>query len=407
MQAKAEAQISTNNSGRAAMSTSRCLNGAMAGDRLQDVFQFTVRSITPLTKPLVFADVAAELVKTFHRKITGININHQGKAVEISFVNDNCVCIMLDLPLILPSHPPIYFKRSYDDSLDITFYNVPLNSTGVAEKILIENAGAKVTACTTVSKTINGIEVITGERRFSCSGRSTFTYLPTVVKLYSGRLLGCRYRGQAHDLATKVPNRSLKSALAASSNWGAADVSFFNQPIEPRSRSGTMETHVTRSRSSTVESIVTEEQSLAVAVENTTISADLPPVLDPVKVDIVAPPPPEVQPTAITSHSRNRSDSQISLTAGFSDGGRSRSPIRSGSSCPHRCRFCDSIFNGYAGYSEHLQVTHPDQYIIIMDRWKEKKKHDKVSYRQDKLAATCPTCNRFSITGLNPPGKIR
>ena len=330
----------------------------MAIERLQDVFRFTVRSTTTLTHPLEFDAIAFGLVTTYGGSegipFTGININNQRKAVEISFKDDVTARSCVEHGLVIPNQPLLQFKFAYDDTLRITFYNVPLNSTGAAETRLVEDAGATVIESTTVTKHFNGVEVLTGERRFFCSGRSNFTYLPTVVRLYSGRLLGCRYRGQAHDLATKVQPPARDTALALSSNWGAADSAFYTPPVEPRFRSGTMETHVTRSRSSTVESIVTEDISLAVDVKNTTISADLPPVLDPVKVDIVAPPPPEVQPTAITSHSRNRSDSQISLTAGFSDGGRSRSPIRSGSSCPHRCRFCDSIFLGYAGYSDHL-----------------------------------------------------
>ena len=391
MQAMAEAQISSNNLGRAAMSTSRCLTGALDGESLQEVFRMTVRSSSIITKPLTFETLALCLSFTYGaEKITGIIINRQGKAVEISFASNECVRHILANPLAVTGQPNISFKPSFDDTMTITFYNVPLHSTGAAERRLIEDAGATVLNSTIVTKRFENVDVRTGERRFLCSGRSKFTYLPTVVKLYSGRSLGCRYRGQAHDLATKVPNRNLATALAASSNWGAADVSFLQQPIEPRSRSGTLESHDEA------------DPSPVITVEQPPINEDPPPDADSLQVIDVAPPSSAESRPDPTSHSRSRS---VSMTGGTSDGERSRSPLGTRRSCSHQCYSCTRSFTDVNSYTDHLKLVHPDVFTQKYKYWQVLKKQNLVTYRIEKAACTCTTCHGFFLTGHLPQSK--
>ena len=386
MQAKAEAQISTNNSGRAAISTSRCSeNDRMATERLQDVFRFTVRSTTTLTKPLEFQDVGTALVTTYGGldgiPFTGININNQRKAVEISFKDAVTARSCVEHGLVIPNQPLLQFKLAYDDTLRITFYNVPLNSTGAAETRLVEDAGATVIESTTVTKHFNGVEVLTGERRFFCSGRSNFTYLPTVVRLYSGRLLGCRYRGQAHDLATKVQPPARASALAQSSNWGAADSTFYTQPIEPRSRSGTMETNATRSRSSTIASVDTQ------AV------ADVPPTGESAQLEdvvVTPPPPPDAEIPSSPDHKRPRSGT-------FTD---VKDADEYEYECNHKCNECDAMVG--TDYHIHVKQLHPTEYDVCYREWITLKRKDIVAYRKVKKHCSCPICKTVLILDINP-----
>ena len=213
----------------------------MAEEPLTDVFRLTVRSTTLITKPLTFDAVAEALITAYGtQNFHGIIINHQGKAVEIAFATNDCVSHILTHPLHIHDQPPIEFTPSFADTFMLTFYNVPLNSTGAGETNLIEAAGAIVINSTTITRRVRDADIRTGERRFLCSGKSRFTYLPTVVKLYSGRMLGCRYRGQAHDLATKIPPSDPgSSALAESSHWAAGRSSRL-QPVQPRIRTNSI-----------------------------------------------------------------------------------------------------------------------------------------------------------------------
>ena len=373
-------------------------------ESLSDVFRFTVRSTTKPRSALRYDAVITALEKTDGaQQITGVNINGRGGCIEVSYSNEAGVDDLLGRPLKLPDQPPLHFQPSYDDSFVVTFYNVPLCSTGDQEKQLLMNAGATVTNQWIVKRRLGDNDVNTGERRYKCTGKNKFTYVPELVKLYEGRILVCRYRGQAKDLATKQPT---VNTLPTACIWGRHNDAFMQQP--------------SRSRTSTLDSIRTTENPPTPTTEQPDLEeslpdADPPPPLPAAPVVTVEPTSPVravtdpleavMDPLAETGPLYIEINNSDTLSAPTSP---VRKPAKSGSqglpsTCEHTCSKCGNIFTTTLAFNNHFKEYHPSDYATVYATWVNLKHMDLRIYRMTKSISTCPRCHGFMVDGTKFP----
>ena len=189
---------------------------------LHEVFLRTAKCLNPTKSALSMKDVSDSLRRAISLDaVTGVVLTH--RTVEVTVTTDVAYDQLLAAPIPLGSSSlTLDFVPAFSDNFWITLYNVPIGSSGCREKHIIEAAGARVLDYLVVRHPLDTDHTIaTGERRYRCTSRHTFTYLPLVVTSYNGRKMGCRYRGQAHDLATKSPSllHPSDSALSSHSIW--------------------------------------------------------------------------------------------------------------------------------------------------------------------------------------------
>ena len=375
-------------------------------ESLSEVFRYTVRSTTKPRSALRYDAVITALEKTDGaQQITGVNINGRGGCIEVSYSNEAGVDDLLGRPLKLPDQPPLHFQPSYDDSFVVTFYNVPLCSTGDQERQLLMKAGATVTNQWIVKRRLGDNDVNTGERRYKCTGKNKFTYVPELVKLYEGRILVCRYRGQAKDLATKQPT---VNTLPTACIWGRHNDAFMQQP--------------SRSRTSTLDSIRTTENPPTPTTEQPDLEeslpdADPPPPLPAAPVVTVEPTSPVravtdpleavMDPIAVSGPLYVDVSNTDSISASASP---VRKPAKSGppdllGHCSHVCLDCDEDYPTTIQLNNHQMAVHPTLYATDYRTWQQHKAIDVLSYRKEKQMSSCPRCHGFLVQSIrhHPP----
>ena len=186
-------------------------------EQLHAVFARTAKSPNPSGRPLSFHEVKEALRDTCGvEALTGIILT--ARTVEVAVNTDAAFNDLLQQPSRIPeTQQYLRFEPAYQDIFFITIYNVPRGSSGQRERAIIEAAGATVLDFLVVQHDqADEQSITTGERRYRCTDRHKFTYLPKVVTSYGGRKMGCRYHGQAHDLATKPPSLLPEPATALS-----------------------------------------------------------------------------------------------------------------------------------------------------------------------------------------------
>ena len=201
---------------------------------LHNVFARTAKSPNTSGRQLTFKEVKEALRDTCGiDALTGVIIT--ARSVEVAVNSNAAYNDLLQQPARIPeTQHYLRFEPAYQDIFHITIYNVPLGSTGYRERKIIEAAGATVLDFLVVQHNQDGEQVITsGERVYRCTDRHKFTYLPKVITSYGGRKMGCRYRGQAHDLATKIPSlhNDPDTALSSHSNWASTHQSSSSPPV--------------------------------------------------------------------------------------------------------------------------------------------------------------------------------
>ena len=321
-------------------------------EQLSAVFHWTAKCHQLPAQQISTLDVVTALRPTCGEdSITGMILNR--RSVEVSVNTKESFNLLISRPATLPNTTfQLKFEPCYSDTFNITFYNVPLCSTGARETAIIAAAGANVIQHTIRQFQTAAGSINTGERTFLCTGRSTFTYLPLVVESYEGRQLGIRYRGQARDLATLLrPEHSPSSALATGSHWADSHPTTFDDHINQ--------------------------------VEMTT-NADLQESGDAAKVPQAS--LPTTQPSNPSERIRKKSDAA-------SDSERSRSPHKDRRPpCAHHCPVCASSFPSADTYTTHLRHAHPDDATTISEAWLGLKAKDATAYATLRLTATCDIC---------------
>ena len=381
-----------------ALYSNRARVGTMADtDSLADVYALTLRSAVQPKTPFSPEAVYDALTTTCGMEsVSGILINNRGFTLELSFTTEEAMYKVYDYPLQLPDQPLIHFELAYDDTFTVTFYNVPLGSAGTRERRMLTSAGATVLAETIITRRFKTAAIKTGERRYHCSGKSTFTFLPKTVRLYEGRILGCRYRGQARDLARQQPPTNL---LPAVNVWGLPDIAFMQQPDPPRSRTSTVESEHSNDRPSTpTKEQSTTEESPAMASESTDGRAHFEDQV------VIAP-----APVATTVDAVDTSDLNIPLYVevnAFDPLSAPTSPIRKPAKkgnldqsqrCSHRCLDCSEEFPTTILLNNHQMADHPTHYATDYRNWQAFKAADIESYRRKKQLCLCSSCHGFII----------
>ena len=326
---------------------------------LEKVFIWTAKCHRLPTHPCSSQDILTALRSTCGEDtITGMILNK--RSVEISVSSHEAFDLLITRPATLPNTTfQLIFEPCYTDQFPITFYNVPLNSTGARESEIIAAAGANVIKHTIRQLQTAAGSINTGERTFLCSGRSTFRYLPLVVESYEGRQLGVRYRGQQKGIMLyHRQDRPSSSALAKSSNWADPPVTTFDEQIHQQEE---------------------EEMPLNAADQEAGGGAKLP----------LAQPPPTQTPTAPTTPERRRTKS----VSQSDTEGRSRSPHDDRRPpCAHKCPFCAVSWPSAPSYLNHIKVVHGDENKILSDSWMGLKKSDPDAYAKLRLTVTCDVC---------------
>ena len=374
------------------------------GESLADVFVNTVRLRKPTTKPIPQEELLDALRNDFAdtgEGLTGALFNHRGHDVELAFDTYDHADRLVMNGLRLPSGLKLTFKFVFNDDFDITFFNVPIHSNGLGEQQIVKDAGVKILSVHHVKRTFDGVDILTGERRFRCKGRSNLKPIPRTVQLYEGRILGCRYQGQALHLHRDRDFHRGTSALPNNVNW--ADNS---QVTESKSVEDVFDEMIkatdneTEQPDGTATNENAEHPNDPANVEPAEPVEELETAGDDAKSPSAQQPPSAplnahsapATPTKESTHPRRDKHAQ-------SDDDRSRSPLKS-TDCTHKCFVCTAVFTAVTEYQAHLKLNHKADFNVVYTSWLAFKKRDPEAYYVMKETQTCKTCTGVYLRPL-------
>ena len=110
----------------------------------------------------------------------------------------------------------------FDDSLRISFRNIPLEAGDREIAQVLRGAGAKIIEIKSDYRTFDGIEVLTGFRTAKIE-REGFRGLPNTMKCYGTRSIGIRYDGQDEHNSTVEANNTVKSIVGGGPGSGTQE----------------------------------------------------------------------------------------------------------------------------------------------------------------------------------------
>ena len=389
---------------------------------LQHVFGKTLKCHYQSTTAISLRDVSVALESLVGvHNVEGLNITL--RKVELTVFSRDTYNTILQNPLLINPDLRLQFEPAYTDNFVITMYNVPLGSTGMRETAIIEDAGAKVLQHEIVTKPSGfNSSFKTGERRFLCTNRSTFSYLPTVVTSYAGRKMGCRYRGQAHDLATKVSSSTdPPTALAASSIWADPHLPDRSLAVSTSPSSPAVPLPTSALPSMGSQPVVSAPQvSLPSPLSSTFPSGSLHLVAVPPSAasSVRSSLPAHTSLTSSSGSSRPLSSSRVSSPEPI----RERSPLKEettrrhpvtkpeadeddammiqnfGKTCAHTCPHCPEVFTHSQMYDAHEYQYHSVAQAEIKHSWDDVAESNPIRFREEFKKVQCDVCGHYFQT---------
>lgn len=183
------------------------LQALNAATKNQYKFVQTIKTTSALTDPTSL-DAVADALKRRHleKYIQGINVHNRQRKIELFIPDDSTREELLETGLVLGG-TTVLFQPFYTSELLIKIFNVPLEYEGDDLAKIITKAGATIKRYTRVYREYEGFRFATGERHFLIDTEpGPFAGLPSVIRLFGGRMMGVRYFGQPRDNQDVNPN---------------------------------------------------------------------------------------------------------------------------------------------------------------------------------------------------------
>ena len=173
---------------------------SMAARRFQ--FKETLRSITPLAKPLSEALLIEQLPPSARSNFSGILTNRRSFALEIQ-VPDEALRMRIIQAGLLFLGQLVHFRPCYDDRHEITLTNMPLEASTADVVGIVNSVRSDLEILRTEQLTLPA-----GPRRIK-TGRWLVTLaerfkFPTRVDPFGGRAIGVHHRGERRVAQTHL-----------------------------------------------------------------------------------------------------------------------------------------------------------------------------------------------------------
>ena len=189
---------------------------SMAARRFQ--FKETLRSITPLAKPLSEALLIEQLPPSVRGNFSGILTNRRGYALEIQVPDEALRMHILQAGLLFLGQL-VQFRPCYDDRHVVTLTNVPLEAAAADVVGIIHSVRSDLEVVRTEQLTLPAgpRRVKTGRWLVTLAERFNF---PTRVDAFGGRGIGVHHRGQRRV----APDAPADVDIVRNSTWGGSTV---------------------------------------------------------------------------------------------------------------------------------------------------------------------------------------
>ena len=143
------------------------------------------------------ADIAQALDFGDYNSARGFLTNKQGRSFEITLDNDEELERILSEGLDFPEQNiHVEVEELESTRMVITVGNIPIEAHDENIIEVIEAHGAQVEKMDHVTQQYRGNQIQTGRRRYTVKATNQFQSLPKVVRLFGGRYLSFRHRGQ-------------------------------------------------------------------------------------------------------------------------------------------------------------------------------------------------------------------
>ena len=143
------------------------------------------------------ADIAQALDFGDYNSARGFLTNKQGRSFEITLDDDEELERILSEGLDFPGQNiHVEVEELESTRMVITVGNIPIEAHDENIIEVIEAHGAQVEKMDHVTQQYRGNQIQTGRRRYTVKATNQFQSLPKVVRLFGGRYLSFRHRGQ-------------------------------------------------------------------------------------------------------------------------------------------------------------------------------------------------------------------
>ena len=143
------------------------------------------------------ADIAQALDFGDYNSARGFLTNKQGRSFEITLDDDEELERILSEGLDFPEQNiHVEVEELESTRMVITVGNIPIEAHDENIIEVIEAHGAQVEKMDHITQQYRGNEIQTGRRRYTIKATNQFQSLPKVVRLFGGRYLSFRHRGQ-------------------------------------------------------------------------------------------------------------------------------------------------------------------------------------------------------------------
>ena len=181
-------------------------------------FRNMCKTTDALSFQVTYEEIAEALfISSVLETVDGINTHARQHRIEI-FTPNRTTLRMLCTQGIIIRNQKVIFEPLYKQNLVIKIFNIPLEYAGHEIENIITEAGGQILHNKTIFKTHRSHDFETGERHYTIDNTmDTFTSLPSVIKLFGGRMMGVRYFGQHFD---SNRDSSRPSDITLNSTWG-------------------------------------------------------------------------------------------------------------------------------------------------------------------------------------------
>ena len=184
------------------------------------------------------ADIAQALDFGDYNSARGFLTNKQGRSFEITLDDDEELERILSEGLDFPEQNiHVEVEELESTRMVVTVGNIPIEAHDENIIEVIEAHGAQVEKMDHVTQQYRGNQIQTGRRRYTVKATNQFQSLPKVVRLFGGRYLSFRHRGQietnniwgSEGRRPPPKERSYASVAAAHTHENEVDNTIENQ----------------------------------------------------------------------------------------------------------------------------------------------------------------------------------